>query len=119
MRKRIYLISIMWVRRVLLSWFINEVGVVWIFGEGTLCLWRMTQVGKKLSSPILTNLILKLWSLHIVVYVESLYRRLRWHKSMCSLHQKRAQKREILFCLQEVYRLLGRQTDLHEGVMSV
>ena len=80
MRKRIYLISIMWVRCVLLSWFINEVGVVWIFGEGTLYLWRMTQVGKKLSSPTITDLILKLWSLHIVVYVESVYRRLRWHK---------------------------------------
>ena len=77
MRKRIYLISIMWVRCILLSWFINEVGIVWIFGKRNLCLWRMTQVGKKLSSPPLTNLILKLWSLHIVVYVESLYRRLR------------------------------------------
>lgn len=80
MRKRIYLISIMWVRCVLLSWFINELGVVWILGEENLCLLRMTQVGKKLSSPTLTNLILKLWSLHIVVYVESLYRRLRWHE---------------------------------------
>lgn len=50
----------MWVRCVLLSWFRDEVGVVWIFGEGNLCLWRIAQIGKKLSSPPLTNLLLKL-----------------------------------------------------------
>lgn len=50
----------MWVGCVLLSWFRNEVRVVWILDEGNLCLWRMAQRGKKLSSPPLTTLLLKL-----------------------------------------------------------
>lgn len=50
----------MWVRCGLLSWFRNAMGIVWILSEENLCLWRMAQIGEKLSSPPLTKLLLKL-----------------------------------------------------------
>lgn len=50
----------MWVRCGLLSQVTNAVGIVQVLGGGNLCLWRMVQTGKKLPSPPLTNLLLKL-----------------------------------------------------------
>lgn len=50
----------MWVRCGLLSRFRNAMGIIWILGEENLCLWRTARIGEKLSSPPLTEPLLKL-----------------------------------------------------------